>query len=451
MKAKKIYQCNSCNAQSHKWQGQCFDCNEWNSFTEVIIEASAKKAFSNYAGERNNLIQDFADINVEENIKISTLLDEFDRTLGGGLVLGSVILLGGDPGIGKSTLLLQALINLSNNYNTLYVTGEESLQQVVMRGKRLSSKTPNIKLLSEINIEAIVKACDNCKPNIVIIDSIQTIYSLTISSSPGSVSQVRECTSQLTKYAKQTNTAIFIVGHVTKEGAIAGPRILEHMVDTVLYFEGNTNNQFRALRTCKNRFGAVNELGIFAMTEHGLNEINNPSAIFLANNYQEKAGSIITVTWEGTRPMLIEIQALVDKSYLENPRRMAVGVDPQRLAMILAVLNKHVGIFTHDQDIFINVVGGVKISETAIDLAIAMAIISSLHNKIIKKDIIAFGEIGLAGELRPASNAKLRLKEAEKLGFTEAYIPKANLPKGKYQNLKVHISDSLKNICQDIC
>ncbi len=447
VKAKKAYQCNECGMETPKWAGQCGDCGKWNTLSEVVIQAPSKSArqFSNYSGDVSGQIKNFADIKIINETRISTGLAELDRALGGGLVIGSVSLVGGDPGIGKSTLLLQAMVNLGEKYNVLYVTGEESLQQVAMRAKRLGFENPNIKLLSEIQTEKIIAAAQSLKPQVLVVDSIQTLCSYESNSAPGAVSQVRESAAQLVQYAKQTGTSIFIVGHVTKDGTIAGPRVLEHMVDTVLYFEGDPNSRFRALRACKNRFGAVNELGIFAMTERGLSQVENPSAVFIANKNSNDPGSAVTVTWEGTRPMLVEVQALVDKSYADNPRRMAVGIDYNRLIMVLAVLSKHVGIFTHDQDIFVNVVGGVKISETAVDLAVACAIVSSLKNKPISPDRIIFGEIGLAGELRPALNAGARLKEAAKHGFKSAVLPEVNLPGGKYQDLNIKTSKTIKN------
>jgi len=441
-KKKTQYVCQKCGAITLKWMGQCPECSEWNCLEEAIIEAlpaSAKQAarFSGYAGTSANilLLQNVAAV---EESRILTGVSELDRVLGGGLVSGSVVLIGGDPGIGKSTLLLQTLSILSlQNLTTLYVTGEESPQQVSLRAQRLGLDVSRIKLLTETQIEKVLTISQQERPRIMVIDSIQTVYTDILQSAPGSVAQVRESAAQLVRFAKQTNTAIFLVGHVTKEGSLAGPRVLEHMVDTVLYFEGDSGTRFRVLRAIKNRFGAINELGVFAMTDRGLKEINNPSAIFLSRHEEEVAGSVIMVTREGTRPLLVEVQALVDTSHNPNPRRVTVGLDQNRLAMLLAVLSRHGGIVTHDQDVFINVVGGVRVNEPAADLAVLIAVLSSLRNSPIPKELVVFGEVGLAGEIRPVPNGIERLREAAKHGFQRAIVSKANAPKEVIEGLEV--------------
>jgi len=449
-KAKKIYECQHCGCQQAKWVGQCGDCDTWNSFVEVVISAKNNNnninTYRGYAGIDQNKIQNFNEVDLQESVKISTGISELDRVLGGGLVSGSVTLIGGDPGIGKSTLLLQAADILSKNLEVLYVTGEESLQQVVLRGSRLDIINTNIKLFSEIQLENILLQASKVNPKVIIIDSIQTICCVQVSSAPGSVSQVRESAAQLVQYAKQTGTSVFLVGHVTKEGAIAGPRVLEHMVDTVLYFEGQGDSRYRALRAVKNRFGAVNELGLFVMGDKGLKAVVNPSAIFLQRTETQTSGSVVTASWEGTRPLLVEVQALVDQSHLGNPRRICVGIEHARLIMCLAILHRHSGIFTYDQDVFVNVVGGVKINETAADLAIACAVVSSLRNKPIASDTIILGELGLGGELRPIQSAASRLQEAQKHGFKTAILPKLNLPKGEFPGLKIHIISHISEV-----
>jgi DNA repair protein RadA/Sms len=441
-KTKHTYACRECGASAAKWVGQCTDCGAWNSLTEIVI-SSANTKFQNYAGSSDSAIVTLAEVPDGVETRVYTGLSEFDRVLGGGVVTGSVILIGGDPGIGKSTVLLQAFANLAQQNKVLYVTGEESLQQVKMRAQRLGLATPNIDLITETNIETMLQVAQQQQPAFMVIDSIQTMYLAQVQSAPGSVTQVREATAHLVRFAKQTGTAIFLVGHVTKDGMIAGPRVLEHMVDTVLYFEGDSDGRFRMLRAIKNRFGAINELGIFAMTDKGLKEVNNPSAIFLSRGEVAVPGSVVMVTWEGTRPMLIEIQALVDTSHLGNPRRVTVGLDQNRLALILAVLNRHGGVITYDQDIFVNVVGGVKVTETGIDLAAALAVVSSLKNKPLPLDLVVFGEIGLSGEIRPVQSGQDRLKEAAKLGFTQAIVPAANAPKKSIPGLKVHAAHKL--------
>jgi DNA repair protein RadA/Sms len=435
-KIKHAYACKECGASSSKWAGQCSDCGQWNSLTEVVINTATSR-FENYSGSSDAAVVSLANVPVTNEVRINTGLSELDRVLGGGLVAGSVILIGGDPGIGKSTVLLQACSHLSQHAKVLYVTGEESLQQVKLRAQRLGLENLDINSLTETNIETIISVAQKELPAFMVLDSIQTMYTAQIQSAPGSVSQVRESTALLVRFAKQTGTAIFLVGHVTKDGAIAGPKVLEHMVDTVLYFEGDTDGRFRMLRAVKNRFGAVNELGIFAMTDKGLKEVNNPSAIFLSRSELPVCGSVVMVTWEGTRPMLVEIQALVDESHLGNPRRVTVGLEQNRLALILAVLHRHGGVITYNQDIFVNVVGGVRVSETGIDLAAALAVVSSLKNKPLPTNLVVFGEIGLSGEIRPVQSGQDRLKEAVKLGFTQAIVSKANAPKKDIPGLEV--------------
>jgi DNA repair protein RadA/Sms len=378
-----------------------------------------------------------SEIRPREESRIATGIEEFDRVLGGGLVAGGVVLIGGDPGIGKSTLLLQALSLLARQHAALYVSGEESGEQVALSARRLALDAGGLQLLTEIHLEKILAALAEHKPLVAVIDSIQTLYSDALQSAPGSVAQVRECAAQLTRYAKQSGTCVIFAGHVTKEGALAGPRVLEHIVDTVLYFEGDPNSSFRLIRAFKNRFGAVNELGVFAMTDKGLRGVSNPSALFLSQHDTQVAGSCVLVTQEGTRPLLVEIQALVDAAHAPSPRRLSVGLEQNRLAMLLAVLHRHAGIACFDQDVFVNAVGGVKIGEPAADLAVLLAIVSSLRDRPLPRKLVAFGEVGLAGEIRPAPRGQERLKEAAKLGFTHALIPKANAPKGRVDGLEV--------------
>lgn len=437
-KNKTIYSCQKCGAQSLKWLGQCGDCGAWNSFVEEQIAPTKEinPRFAGYANTTSPKIINLAEVNLEKEPRITTYIAELDRVLGGGIVAGSVVLLGGDPGIGKSTLLLQTLCNLTKTQNVLYVTGEESPQQIAARAHRLSLPI-NLNLLAETNIERIILNAEKEKPRIMVIDSIQTIYTDILQSAPGSIGQVRESAAQLVRYAKQTGTALFLIGHVTKEGTLAGPRVLEHMVDCVLYFEGERDNRYRVVRAIKNRFGAVNELGVFAMTDTGLKEITNPSAIFLSRYNEPTAGSAVMVTWEGSRPLLVEVQALVDQSYLANPRRVTVGLEQNRLAMLLAVLHRHGGVPTYNQDVFINVVGGIKVTETAADLALLLAVISSLKNKPLSQDLIVFGEVGLSGEIRPIQNGQERLKEASKHGFKRAIVPHSNAPKKTFPNMQV--------------
>ena len=435
-KAKTVYACTECGATSSKWQGQCPACGDWNTLVETLAEPASTngKRFAALGGTAH--LQTLSEIEAREADRLPTGVGEFDRVLGGGLVAGGVVLIGGDPGIGKSTLLLQALTALATQHAALYVSGEESGQQVALRARRLSLETGKLKLLAEINLEKILAVLQTEQPRVAVIDSIQTLWSEQLSSAPGSVAQVRECAAQLTRLAKQTGITVIFVGHVTKEGALAGPRVLEHIVDTVLYFEGDTHSSFRLIRAVKNRYGAVNEIGVFAMTDKGLKGVNNPSAMFLSPHGQNVPGSCVLVAQEGTRPLLVEIQALVDQAH-GNPRRLTVGLEAQRLAMLLAVLHRHAGIVCFDQDVFVNAVGGVKIAEPAADLAVLLAIVSSLKNRPLPPKLVVFGEVGLAGEIRPAPRGQERLKEAAKLGFAYALIPEANKPKQAISGMQV--------------
>jgi DNA repair protein RadA/Sms len=451
-KAKIKFHCNECGAETPKWVGQCPECMAWNTLQESVVE---KIVVSNSSRFREHLtgpseVCSLDTVEMAETPRQATGLAELDRVMGGGLVNGSVTLIGGDPGIGKSTLLLQTLARLDNasGVPSLYVTGEESAQQVGLRGKRLGLSLGALRILTENYLERILNVASKEKAKVIVIDSIQTVYSDILQSAPGSVAQVRECAAQLVRFAKHTNTALFLVGHVTKEGTLAGPRVLEHMVDTVLYFEGDSSSRYRVVRTVKNRYGAVNELAIFDMTDKGLREVSNPSAIFLSRHDDEVSGSAIMVTREGTRPMLVEVQALVDQSHLGNPRRVALGLEQNRLAMLLAVLHRHIGISMSDQDVFINVVGGVRIAETAADLPLLLAIISSFKNKPLPKDMVMFGEIGLSGEIRPIQNGVERLNEAAKHGFKQSLIPIANKPKMLVPDMEIqtatHVSQVIK-------
>jgi len=433
-RAKTIYTCTECGGQTLKWQGQCPHCNAWNTLVETIAE----KTSSRYqAAAQSSRLQKLAEVEAQEEPRRPTGIDELDRVLGGGLVRGAVVLLGGDPGIGKSTLLLQAMSLMSGSCNAVYVSGEESVQQIALRAKRLAVGADTLNLLAEIQLEKVLSVLAAQKPDVAVIDSIQTIYSEALQSAPGSVAQVRECAAQLTRYAKTSGATLLLVGHVTKEGALAGPRVLEHMVDAVLYFEGDTHSSFRLVRATKNRFGAVNELGVFAMTDRGLRGVSNPSALFLSQHGTQVAGSCVMVTQEGTRPLLVEVQALVDEAHSPNPRRLSVGLEQNRLAMLLAVLHRHAGIAAFDQDVFVNAVGGVKIDEPAADLPVLLAIVSSLRNKPLPEKLVAFGEIGLAGEVRPVQRGQERLREAAKLGFRTAIIPKANAPRTPIEGIDV--------------
>jgi DNA repair protein RadA/Sms len=434
-KQKSIYSCTECGGQSPKWQGQCPHCGAWNTLVEAIAETAPKHRFAGTA--KRSQLQRLAEVSARETPRLPTRVAEFDRVLGGGLVAGQVVLIGGDPGVGKSTLLLQVLAEMSGTSKALYVSGEESAEQVALRAQRLQLDGGKLELLAEIQLEKILAALGSAEPAIAVIDSIQTLYSEQLTSAPGSVAQVRECVAHLARYAKQSGTIIILVGHVTKEGTLAGPRVVEHIVDTVLYFEGDTHQSFRLIRAFKNRFGAVNELGVFAMTDKGLRGVSNPSALFLSQHSGEVAGSCIMVTQEGTRPLLVEIQALVDAAHAPNPRRLGVGIEQNRLAMLLAVLHRHAGIACYDQDVFVNAVGGVRISEPAADLAVLLAIVSSLTDKPLPAKLVVFGEVGLAGEVRPAPRGQERLREAAKLGFTQAIIPKANKPKQPLDGIEI--------------
>jgi len=439
-RSRIIFSCSACGGQTPKWVGQCPDCAAWNTLSEVVAMTPAKvnARFSGFAGvEGASVVQRLEDIEADDMQRLQTGITEFDRVLGGGLVAGSVVLIGGDPGIGKSTLLLQTLVAMATEDAVLYITGEESPQQVSLRAHRLGLSTSDLKMLAETRIENILALAQKEKPQVMVIDSIQTVYTDLIQSAPGAVAQVRESAAQLVRYAKQTGTALFLVGHVTKEGTLAGPRVLEHMVDTVLYFEGDSGSRYRLIRAIKNRFGAVNELGVFAMTDRGLKEVANPSAIFLSRHEEEVPGSVIMVTLEGRRPLLVEVQALVDESHLGNPRRVTTGLEHNRLAMLLAVLHRHGGIATYDQDVFANVVGGVRVTETGIDLAVVLALVSSLRNRNLPQEMVVFGEIGLAGEIRPVPNGIERLQEAAKHGFKQALIPKGNAPRKAVAGIEV--------------
>lgn len=436
-KAKRLYGCTECGATFPKWSGQCPECGAWNTLVETVMDSSPMASTSRSWTGQTAQLKTLAEVSTEETPRFTTHSTELDRVLGGGLVDGSVVLIGGDPGIGKSTILLQTLCNIANHHPALYVTGEESQQQVAMRARRLGLPEDKLKVMTETSIEAIIHTAKQERPKVMVIDSIQTIFTEQLQSAPGGVAQVRESAALLTRYAKQNNTAIFLVGHVTKEGALAGPRVLEHMVDTVLYFEGESDGRLRMLRAVKNRFGAINELGVFAMTDKGLREISNPSAIFLSRTQEAVPGSVVMATWEGSRPMLVEVQALVDTSHLGNPRRVTLGLDQNRLAMLLAVLHRHGGVPTYDQDVFINVVGGVKVLETAADLALLATVISSLRNRPLPHDLLVFGEVGLSGEIRPVPSGQERLKEAAKHGFKRAIVPSANAPKTAPEGLTV--------------
>jgi len=445
-RSKSVFVCNECGGQVPRWQGQCPHCQAWNTLAEQAAATSAAPAaahrYAPFSGATGGL-QALADIRPRETERMATGIDEFDRVLGGGLVPGGVVLIGGDPGIGKSTLLLQALTAMVRTQRALYVSGEESAEQIALRAQRLQLEPGTLQLLPEISLERILSVLREAQAQLIVIDSIQTLYSDSLSSAPGSVGQVRECAAQLTRYAKQSGASLILVGHVTKDGALAGPRVLEHIVDTVLYFEGDTHSAYRLVRAIKNRFGAVNELGVFGMTDRGLKGVSNPSALFLSRHEAEVSGACILVTQEGTRPLLVEVQALVDGAHSPSPRRLSVGLDQNRLAMLLAVLHRHAGIVCADQDVFVNAVGGVRIAEPAADLAVLLAIVSSLRDRPLPKGLAVFGEIGLAGEIRPAPRGQERLREAQKLGFTRALIPRANAPRQPIPGLEVIAADRL--------
>lgn len=440
-KQKTAFVCNDCGADYKKWQGQCSDCGAWNSITEIRLgptPSNRSAKFEGYAGGASgNKVQTLAEIALSDVPRFSSGTSELDRVLGGGFVPGSVVLIGGHPGAGKSTILLQTLCYLARTMSALYVTGEESLQQVAMRAQRLGLPTDKLQMLSETNVEAICATAQQIGPKVLVVDSIQVVHMEDISSAPGSVSQVRESAAYLTRFAKQTGTVVILVGHVTKDGSLAGPKVLEHMIDCSILLEGDNDSRFRTLRGNKNRFGAVNELGVFAMTEQGMREVSNPSAIFLQRAEDPAPGSVVMVMWEGTRPLLIEIQALVDDSHLGNPRRVAVGMDQNRLAMLLAVLHRHGGIMVGDQDVFVNVVGGVRVAETSADLAVLVAIVSSFRDRILPQDLMVFGEVGLSGEIRPVPSGQERLREAAKHGFKKAIVPVANAPREKFPGIDV--------------
>jgi len=450
-KTRTLYTCSACGAESPQWAGQCGDCGGWNTLSEVVVMPKALSSrFSGYSGEAPLSVQRLSAVKTDQQLRTSVGMQELDRVLGGGLVTGSVVLIGGDPGIGKSTLLLQVLSALSGGLDSLYVTGEESPQQISLRAQRLGIYGDDIRLFSETSVERIIAMADKERPQVMVLDSIQTLYTEALQSAPGSVAQVRESAAQLVRFAKQSGIAMFLVGHVTKEGQLAGPRVLEHMVDTVLYFEGDPGDRYRILRAIKNRFGAVNELGVFAMTEHGLKEVTNPSAIFLSRHEQAVPGSVVMVTWEGTRPMLVEVQALVDQSQLGNPRRVTLGLEQNRLSMLLAVLHRHGGLTLGDQDVFVNVVGGVRVTETAADLAVLLAVMSSYRNRPLPADLIVFGEVGLSGELRPVPNGQQRISEAVKHGFHKAIIPAANKSKAALKGLDVTAVNRLSEVLEKV-
>lgn len=442
-KTKTAFVCNDCGSEYSKWQGQCTACKAWNTLTRVNLgttnqSPSVQADFrrQGYTGQ-TSAVQDLSEIDISSVPRFSSTLSELDRVLGGGLVPGSVILIGGNPGAGKSTLLLQVMCALAQQMPAMYVTGEESLQQVGMRAKRLGLPEKNLKMLAETQVETICQLATEHQPRLLVVDSIQVMHSGEVPSAPGSVSQVRECAAYLIQYAKQTGTVLFLVGHVTKDGSLAGPKVLEHMIDCFIMLEGGSDTRYRILRGQKNRFGAVNELGVFAMTEKGLKEVKNPSAIFLARTEEESPGSLVMVLWEGTRPLLVEIQALVDGSQSGNPRRLAVGLDQNRLSMLLAVLHRHGGLFMADQDVFVNVVGGVKVTETGADLALLLAIVSSFRDRALPRELVVFGEVGLAGEIRPVPSGQERLAEAAKHGFRRAIVPKANCPKSPIAGMEI--------------
>ena len=447
-KSRPAYVCESCGAQSPKWAGQCPDCGEWNTLTEALVSAPAGKSPRSWLGAASE-VQRLDQVGAEDTPRTATGLAEMDRVLGGGIVPGAVILIGGDPGIGKSTLLLQVLAQVQERLSTLYVTGEESLAQVRLRASRLGLPRLDLPVLAETSVERVLQVAQKERPGLLVLDSIQTLHSDALDSAPGSVSQLREASAQMVRYAKSSGCAIVLVGHVTKEGAIAGPRVLEHMVDTVLYFEHDTGQRFRIVRAVKNRFGAVNELGVFAMTDVGLKEVSNPSALFLSRHAEPVAGSVVTVSRQGSRPLLVEVQALVDSSQLGNPRRVTLGLEGNRLAMLLAVLHRHGGIALGDQDVFANVVGGMRIQEPAADLPLVMAALSSFRAHPVPGDTVIFGELGLAGEIRPVQGGEERLAEAAKHGFKRAIVPKANAPrKMALKGLQVHAVERLDQVIE---
>ncbi len=448
-KARTEYVCSACGASAPKWSGQCGECRAWNTLVETIVERPAAGSGAGYAAAVGGRVTALDAVAADAQPRETTGNSEFDRVLGGGLVPGSVVLIGGDPGIGKSTLLLQVLAAMAERLPALYVSGEESLEQLALRARRLGLDLKRLRCLTETSVERIQKIAAEEKPAVLVIDSIQTVSTEQLASAPGSVAQVRESAAALVRFAKQRATSVLLVGHVTKEGGIAGPRVLEHMVDAVLYFEGEGDRRHRVVRSLKNRFGAANELGVFAMTERGLRPVANPSAIFLTGQARGAPGSVIAVIWEGTRPLLIELQALVADSHLGNPRRLAVGTDPQRLAMLLAVLQRQGGIAIGDQDVFVNAVGGIRIGETAADLPLLLAVRSSFADQALPADLIAFGEVGLAGEIRPVPFGTERLKEAAKHGFERAIVPRRNAPRKGKAPLKVIAVERLRDALEE--
>lgn len=432
-KSKTAFVCGECGAEFPRWQGQCSECKEWNTVTEIRLapakSASRNSRFVGYAGTQENKVQILDEVALAEVPRIPSGFNELDRVLGGGMVPGSAILIGGNPGAGKSTLLLQVMCGLASRMKTLYVTGEESLQQVAMRAQRLGLPRDQLRMLSETSVEQICHVAQTEQPAVIVIDSIQVMHVAEVQSAPGSVSQVREAAAQLTRFAKQQNVVVLMVGHVTKEGALAGPKVLEHCIDCSIMLDGDSDNRYRMLRSHKNRFGAVNELGVFAMTETGLKEVKNPSAIFLSRGEEQTTGSVVMIIWEGTRPLLVELQALVDHSQLGNPRRVTVGLEHNRLSMLLAVLHRHGGLQMADQDVYVNVVGGVRVEDTSADLALVLALVSSFRDRPLPQELVVFGEVGLSGEIRPVPSGQERLMEAAKHGFTRAIVPWANRPK----------------------
>ena len=454
-KRKTAYVCNECGSEHTNWQGQCKDCKAWNTLSEITLSsaknssAAMQDSLSGYAASKTDVTL-LSEVDLAALPRFNSGSDELDRVLGGGLVPGSSILIGGQPGAGKSTLLLQVMCQLAQNKTALYVTGEESLQQVAMRAERLGLPRDKLHMLAETNVETIIQKAKKLNPAVMVMDSVQVMHNPEIPSAPGGVAQVRECTAYLLRFAKLSNAILLLVGHVTKEGSLAGPKVLEHMIDTSILLESSSDSRFRTLRGNKNRFGAVNELGIFAMTAQGMKEVKNPSAIFLNRSEEQAPGSLVMVVWEGTRPLLVEIQALVDDSNLGNPRRVAVGLDQNRLGMLLAVLHRHGGLHVGDQDVFANVVGGVKVTETSADLALLLAIVSSFRDKVLERDLIVFGEVGLSGEVRPVSSGQERLYEAAKHGFKKAIVPEGNLPKEKVKGMEVigvkKLSEALQHI-----
>ncbi|MEM7218137.1 MAG: DNA repair protein RadA [Pseudomonadota bacterium] len=445
-KAKTAFVCTECGAEHKQWQGQCASCKAWNTLSRVSVgPVAVGGAAQGYSGSVAS-VQRLDEVEAGEVTRLETGIDELDRVLGGGFVPGSVVLLGGDPGAGKSTLLLEVCTELAKRRPVLYVSGEESLQQIAMRARRLGLPLDALRVAAETRAEAIAGLIDQDPPALIVLDSVQVMQLESIDSLPGSVNQVRETAAFFTRLAKQTGTVVVLVGHVTKEGNIAGPKVLEHMIDTFIMFDSGGGGRYRTLRGIKNRFGAVNELGVFAMTERGMREVANPSAIFLQRPEKMSPGSVATVTWEGTRPLLVEIQALVDEGHGGYPKRVAVGLDAQRLGMHLAVLHRHCGVSLGDQDVFVNVVGGVRIGETGADLAALISVLSSFRNRVLPRELIVFGEIGLTGEIRPVANGEQRLNEARKHGFRRAIVPAANAPRKPLSGLAVEAADNLAGV-----